>query len=196
MARLAFYRDSLGVIVAAALALVMLRPCLTQAQGIPQAAVSFQQQYQVVFFKDNAAGRAIFLFTTDSVNADGTTSGTLTANIEGNLLQGRFLELTLGTESLWVARAAGPQIVLIARGAKTSDQLAGEASISMAANGQMLQETFFLLGEAAIPLAPAASTLPPSSLPSAQPNSGRSAQPSSGLSAQPNTGPSALNARP
>jgi hypothetical protein len=160
-----------------ALAAVIATPALNLARAqMPQAMqsqapVSFQQQYQVLFLQNNVAGSATFLFTSDTLNADGTTSGAFTANVEGNLIQGRFLALDSGSESLWVVQAAGAQAGFVARGWKTQDRLVGEGTVSLAANGQVFQQTFFLLGQGVMPLAQApANVQPPATAPSAQPN--------------------------
>jgi hypothetical protein len=171
------FRHCIFALVAVTTSTLVLAPGSARGQTFPlapaQADLNLQQQYQVSFLKDNVAGSATFLFATDTLNADGTTSGSFTANVEGNLVAGRFLELNLGGESLWVARAAGSQVGFLARGWKTPDRLVGEGTVSMAAGGQIFQETFFLLGQGVIPLAQApANAQPPAAPPSAQPNTG------------------------
>lgn len=180
MTPVAFGKFTFHLVVAAS-SLAALVPDMASAQTTAQVAATLQQQYQVSLLQDNVSGNAVFLFTTDTFHEDGTTSGTFTANMEGNLLVGRFLELNLGGESLWVVRAAGPQIAFLARGWKTSDRLVGEGTVSMAVNGQILRQTFFLLGQGTISL----TQTPATPLPLAAP-----------ISPQPDTGPTAPDARP
>src|ERR1051325_6766811 len=180
--RSAAFRKSMFVLVAAICSLVVLAPNGARGQASVQAIATVQQQYQVSLVQNNnVGGSATFLFTSDTLNADGTTSGAFTANVEGNLIQGRFLALDSGGESLWVVQAAGPQVGFVARGWKTPDRLVGEGSVSLAANGQVFQQTFFLLGQGVIPLAQAPGSVQP---------------PATASSAQPNMGPAAPDARP
>jgi hypothetical protein len=175
------FRSSLVAMLLAALALVLLSAEPASAQVQAQAVVSFQQLYQVALLENNVVGNAAFLFTTNAFNADGSTSGTFAANVEGNLLQGRFMALNFRGESLWAAWAAGPDVALVARGWKTQDRLVGDATISLALDGQIARQSFFLYGQGVTLMAQA----PPAARPSPSP-----------LSAQPNTGPTAPNARP
>ena len=181
MARSTFFRTSFCALLTLASSLVVFVSGTAHAQGMPQTSVTFQQGYQVALLQNGTTGNAAFLFVTNSFNADGTTSGIFMANIEGNLLQGRFLAVNFNGETLWVAQAAGPDVAFLARGWKTQDRLIGDATISLATNGQILRQTFFLYGQGVTPLAATAPALPPSATPP---------------SAQPNTGPTALNARP
>jgi hypothetical protein len=179
MARSTFFRTSLGALLTLASSLVVFVPSTVHAQGMSQTSVTFQQGYQVALLQNGTTGNAAFLFATNSFNSDGTTGGIFMANIEGNLLQGRFLALNFNGESMWVAQAAGSDVAFLARGWKTQDRLVGDAAISLATNGQILRQTFFLYGQGVTLPAPA----------TAQP-------PAAPLSAQPDTGPSAPNARP
>jgi len=158
MVRVSFCHFIFAALALASSALVFA-PGSARGQTFPvvlaQADVNSQQQYQVSFLKDNVSGSATFLFATDTLNADGTTSGGFTANVDGNLVAGRFRELNQGGESLWVAQAAGSQVGFLARGWKTPGRLVGEGTVSTATRGQIFRDTFFLLGQGVIPLAQA-----------------------------------------
>jgi len=185
------YHSSLLTTMLAPLALVLCsaEPASAQVQPQTLVAVTFQQLYQVVLLENGAVGNAAFIFTTNALSADGTTSGTFTANVEGNLLQGRFMALNFRGESLWVAWAAGPDVALVARGWKTQDRLVGNVTISLVLNGQIARQSFFLYGQGVTAMAQTPPAAPPSPSP-------LSAQPAAPLSAQPNTGPTAPDARP
>jgi hypothetical protein len=133
-------------------------PVVMQAQG--PAVVATQQQFQVTLVQNNLALGGTFMFATDTANADGTTSGTFAANVEGQLLVGRFVALDSGLESLWVAQASGGQFGLVARGWKTPERLVGQTSVTIAGGAPLFGDTFFVVGQgvlmqAAVPAQPA-----------------------------------------
>jgi hypothetical protein len=156
----------------------------------PTTTVVIQQAYQVALLQDGATGAAALIFVTDSFNADGTTSGTLLANVEGNILQGRFLAVTFGGETLWVAQAYSSDVVFAARGWKTADRLVGESTIALVMNGQVARQNFFLYGQGVNLMVQSPATQQQQAFPQT------SALPTASQSAQPNTGPGAPNARP
>jgi hypothetical protein len=162
----------------AALAALALSVALPQTQSSAvaqnQAIVASQQQFQVTLLQNNLTVGGTFMFATDTVNADGTTSGTFAANVEGQLLVGRFVALDSGVESLWTAQANGGQFGLLARGWKTQERLVGQTSITLTGGAPLFGDTFFVVGQGVLAQS-AVQVQPVPFTPSVQPATGPNA---------------------